>query len=94
MRFHRLIALAWIPNPDNKPMVLHIDDDRTTYLINNLKWGTGKENQEGSMARRPDTMKQKYLDCINKGFIKNETNHHESTFTNHLPLCAIIQIKN
>ena len=72
MRFHRLIALAWIPNPDNKPMVLHIDDDRTNYLINNLKWGTGKENQEGSMARRPDTMKQKYLDCINKGFIKNE----------------------
>jgi len=70
MRFHRLIALAWIPNPDNKPMVLHIDDDRTNYLINNLKWGTGKENQEGSMARRPDTMEQKYQDLINKGVIK------------------------
>ena len=67
---HRLIALAWIPNPENKPMVLHINDDPTNYLIENLKWGTGGENQKGKIQKHPDTMKQKYLNLVDKGFIK------------------------
>ena len=68
--FHRLVALAFIPNPDNKPYVMHINDDSTNYLIENLKWGTPKENMKGSRGRRPDTMEQKYLDLVNKEIIK------------------------
>ena len=67
---HRLIALAFIPNPENKPLVLHINDDATNYLIENLKWGTQRENMKGKARRRPDTMEQKYQDLINKGIIK------------------------
>ena len=67
---HRLVALAFIPNPENKPLVLHINDDSTNYLIENLKWGTPKENMKGSRGRRPDTMEQKYLDLVNKEIIK------------------------
>jgi len=70
IRFHRLVALAWIPNPDNKPMVLHINDDRTNYLVNNLKWGTGKENQAGRIGTRPDTVEQKYQSLVDQGIIK------------------------
>ena len=70
IRFHRLVALAWIPNPDNKPFVLHINDDRTNYLINNLKWGTGGENQAGRIGTRPDTVEQKYQSLVDQGFIK------------------------
>ena len=67
---HRLIALAFIPNPENKPYVMHINDDPTNYLIENLKWGTPRENAKGVINRRPDTMEQKYLNLVNKGIIK------------------------
>jgi hypothetical protein len=67
---HRLISLAWHPNPEKKPIVMHINDDSTNFLLENLKWGTPGENAKGSMLRRPDTMEQKYLNLVNKGIIK------------------------
>ena len=67
---HRLVALAFIPNPENKPFVLHINDDSTNYLIENLKWGTQVENMQKTVRRRPGTVEQKYLDFVNKGIIK------------------------
>ena len=41
---HRIIALAFIPNPDNKPFIDHIDTDVTNYSLSNLRWVTPKEN--------------------------------------------------
>ena len=67
---HRLVGFAWIPNPENKPLVLHINDDPTNYLIGNLKWGTTRENMKGKLQRRPDTMEQKYLNLVDRGVIK------------------------
>ena len=67
---HRLVALAFIPNPENKPFVLHGNDDTTNYLRENLRWGTQRENQKGNMARRPGTVDQKYQSLVNRGFIK------------------------
>ena len=66
---HKLVALAWISNPGKKKNVCHINDDRTNYLIENLKWGTHRENMKGKTCRT-DTMEQKYLDLVNKGVIK------------------------
>ena len=70
LRFHRIVALAWILNPEKKKNVCHINDDRTNYLIENLKWGTFSENNRGKIKKRPDTMEHKYLDLVNKGVIK------------------------
>lgn len=41
---HRLVALHFIPNPDNKPMVDHIDGNRDNNKAENLRWVTNQEN--------------------------------------------------
>ncbi len=52
-RIHRLVALAFIPNPDNKPVVDHIDGDVKNNHVNNLRWATVSENTFHSRKHKP-----------------------------------------
>lgn len=47
---HRLVAEAFIPNPENKPHVDHIDTDISNNNLNNLKWATALENQRNPIT--------------------------------------------
>ena len=51
----RLVAAAFIPNPDNKPCVDHIDGVRFHNFVENLRWCTQDENMNYELAIRNKT---------------------------------------
>ena len=54
---HRLVACAYIENPNNYPIVMHLDDNPQNNCVNNLKWATHAMNSK---------------DMANKGRARNQ----------------------
>lgn len=63
MYLHRLVAQAFIPNPQNKPEVNHIDNNPLNNEVSNLEWVTHKENMQH--AAEQGRMKSKSKKVIN-----------------------------
>jgi hypothetical protein len=70
---HRLIALAFIPNPENKRCVNHIDGNKSNHSLDNLEGCTHKENSVH--ARRTGLMDE---------FLAARTNHERNDMIKHL----------
>lgn len=51
MNVARLVAEAFLPNPDQKPFVLHLNDDATDNRLENLQWGDHAENVRQALER-------------------------------------------
>ena len=47
-RVHILVAEAFIPNPNNLPVVMHLDNNKENCNVENLKWGTVAENTQAA----------------------------------------------
>ena len=52
VKIHRLVALAYIPNPNNYDTVDHIDENKEHNYINNLRWMTREENKNRSWCKK------------------------------------------
>lgn len=52
IRVHRIVAETFIPNPDNKPEVDHINRIRTDNRVENLHWVTRLENAQNRGPRK------------------------------------------
>ncbi len=57
VRIHRLVAIHFIPNPDNKEQVNHIDFDPLNNIVENLEWVTNRENSCHSLQRNKKSSK-------------------------------------
>ena len=51
-KIHRAVAELFVPNPENKPSVDHINTDRLDNRAENLRWVTTKENCNNSLTRK------------------------------------------
>lgn len=62
---HKLVAMAYIPNPNNYPIVMHLDNRSTHNVVSNLIWGTPKMNmaqmtKDGRSTRKYKFSKRQY----------------------------------
>lgn len=72
----RLVALAWVPNPQNKPCVCHKDNNPQNNHYKNLYWGTVSENNK---QKQIDGRARIYSDRLRLRLYRYNLRHPEVT---------------
>ena len=76
VRVHKALAETFITNPNNLPMVNHIDEDKSNYSLSNLEWVTGKENVNKHLQiaeQKNWFINNRKLSCDDVMFIRNHS---------------------
>lgn len=71
-RVSRLVAQAFIPNPDELPQVDHIDGNKQNNSVTNLRWVDNKTNRELAIRMKRIYMPSELYDFLNENVPKGE----------------------
>lgn len=95
---HKLVAQAFIPNPNSKPCIDHINTIRTDNRADNLRWVTCKENSNNLLTREhikqlrkkevfcEDTIYNSIAECAEHYNVKRTTMNGWLTGQNKMPV--------
>lgn len=73
IKVHHLVAKVYVPNPNNLPIIRHLDDNGCNNYYKNLRWGTVKDNVHDAMSNHIKNG-LKYADHLSKLSHKDENN--------------------
>jgi hypothetical protein len=85
IKVHRMVAEAFISNPDNKPFVNHVDGNKNNNVVTNLEWVTAKENSVHAV----ETGLHKPLRGMKHGSSKLTDDNVNYIRENYKPRCSV-----
>jgi hypothetical protein len=93
MKIHRMVAMAFIPNPDNKPHVNHKDLDKTNNHVDNLEWATTHENRQHAVSNgHCNKGESVFTAVLNAEKVKELRYIYKRGICNILELCKIYNV--
>lgn len=75
LKVSRLVALAYIPNPENKPCVCHKDNNPLNNHVDNLYWGTVQENIQQKVNEGRSIKQSKFSDRLKDRIVRYKRRH-------------------